>query len=141
MSSSKATTGGGGGNGGGNRGGDQRPQRKIDETHTRDAIVVDLMKSDQDISDMIKNNAVVLFHDSSEPGYSFYDHLANGGVDFAHIDLASISDPSEKAVKIQEIRKATRSKIPQLHVDGKFIGFLDDVRMMTISGYFQYKLE
>merc|ERR1712032_86603 len=106
----KATTGGGG-NGGPNRGRDQRPQRKIDETHTRDAIVVDL-KLDQDISDMIKNNTVVLIHDSSEPGYSLYNHLVNGGVDFAHLDYAQISDQSDRAVKIQENKKVTGSKTP-----------------------------
>ena len=106
MNTSKSTTGGGGGgNGGGNRGKDQRPQRELDPTHTRDSIVVEI-NPNEDLKEAIKNNKVVLFHDSSEPGYSFYNHLTNGGVDFAHFDLAKISDPSERAMRSQDLNRA-----------------------------------
>lgn len=50
----KGTTGGSGGGGGDNdnQGGDKRPQRKIDENHTRDSIIVEI-KDDLKLKDII----------------------------------------------------------------------------------------
>jgi len=88
----KATTGGSGG-GGGNNGGEQRPQRPIDESHTRDSKVVSI-KDDQKLKDIIANNPVVLLHDSSVKEYSMFEHLKSGGVDFTEVDMTSLDEDS-----------------------------------------------
>lgn len=64
----------------------QRPPGKIDEDHIREAEIVAL-KPNLSIHEMMKYHKVILFHKTSAGGYNLYDHLKNGGVDFAHFDL------------------------------------------------------
>lgn len=92
----KGTTGGSGGGGGDNdnQGGNQRPQRKIDENHTRDSIIVEI-KDDLKLKDIISKNKVVLFHDSSVKEFSIFEQLKDGGVDFSHVDVANLKGTGE----------------------------------------------
>ncbi len=93
------------------------------------------MSTDQRIDDLVKNNSVVLFMKGTKamPQCGFSSRVA-GVLNYMEVDYQDVNVLDDMDIREGIKVYSDWPTIPQLYVNGEFIGGCDIVTEMTLSG-------